>query len=462
MRVVRELAAAVTAALALGIGGMSASAAVPVPVPATPLPVTLDTAAGYEPQTICDPTARPGSTALKDLLLATYGPATVYIPRACAAGTSEHYDGRAVDWMRSARVPAEKAMADAFVAWLLAPDADGTPHAMARRLGVMYVIWDNRMIRMYDPGRGWTEYRGCLDAANAGAGMDTTCHRNHVHLSLSWDGAAAFTSWWTGTALTRSACRAGSTSADPGQGEPQVLDGSSGAAGLVEVPAEPVLDTAAGSGAGLSGSCRLPSGRVLYPSVAGAVPEGVRAVALRVSSTSNAPARLAVWSSGSVRPTGQVSTPIGRTTTATVLVPVASDGTVALATSLGAASLRVEVVGYATGEVTVPPPPTTTPPVATAPGKPRTVRASSPARRTVRTTWRAPRTDGGATITGYRVQALTSARKGARAAGSCTVGAQRRSCTITGLTRGRTYWMSVSVSNEAGRTWAARRSVRVR
>lgn len=65
-------------------------------------------------------------------------------------------------------------------------------------------------------------------------------------------------------------------------------------------------------------------------------------------------------------------------------------------------------------------------------------------------------------MTGYRVQALTSKKKGARSAGSCTVGPKKRSCTIKGLTRGRTYWMSVSVANEAGRTWAARKSVRVR
>ncbi len=357
MRVVRELAAAVTAALALGIGGMSASAAVPAPVPPQPLPAALDTAAAYEPQTICDPTARPGSTALKGLLVDTYGPATVYIPRACASGSSEHYDGRAVDWMRSVRVPAQKEMADAFVAWLLAPATDGTPQAMARRLGIMYIIWNNRMIRMYDPGRGWTEYRSCLDAANSGSGMDNTCHRNHVHLSLSWDGAAAFTSWWTGTALLTPACRAMTSSAAPGPGATQLVGDLAAVPGLVEVPAVPVLDTAVGSGAGLSGPCRLASGRILHASVAAAVPDSASAVALRVTSTSNAPARLAIWSSGAVRPAGQLATPLGTATSATVLVPVASDGTVALATSLGAAAVRAEVVGYATGDVTVPPPP---------------------------------------------------------------------------------------------------------
>ena len=37
----------------------------------------------------------------------------------------------------------------------------------------MYIIWDSRMIRMYDPGRGWTEYNNCLDPARSGTGTST-------------------------------------------------------------------------------------------------------------------------------------------------------------------------------------------------------------------------------------------------------------------------------------------------
>lgn len=450
----RLFLATVVGALVAGSIAAPAHAAPPVPKPKVALPVALDLAAGYEAQTTCDPTPKPGAVALRDLLVATYGAATVHLGRTCTSSTSEHFDGRAVDWMRSVRIPAQKAQAEAFVSWLLAPAADGTPQAMARRLGVMYVIWNNRMIRMYDPGRGWTNYRNCKAASRSGKALDTTCHRNHVHLSMSWDGAAAQTSFWSGAAQTLPPCRARTSGADPGAGTARVVDPAR-VKGLVTVPANLILDTARGAGAGLSGGCRLRSGRALFPTarVAGVVPPRADGVLLRVTSTSNAPTRLAVWSSGGTRPTGQLVTPIG-TTTATVLVPVASDGTVALGTAMGAARVTAAVVGYVGDAAGAPQ-------VATRPSVPRSVKVRS-AKRSVTTRWKAPRTDGGAAITGYRVEALASAKKGARVIGSCTASAGKRRCTISGLTKGTRYWMSVSVGNEVGRTWAKRVKVRVR
>jgi hypothetical protein len=235
-------------------------------------------------------------------------------------------------------------------------------------------------------------------------------------------------------------------------------------AGLVRVDPIPLLDTAAGLGAGLSGGCRALAGRALFPSAAppAAVPPGVRWAAVQVTSRSNAPARLAAWSSGAGRPSGQVSTPIG-TTTATLLVPVASDRTIGLGTSLGAATLSARLVGYVPGEptITTPPAPDPVPPAAQRPGKPRAVKAKS-ARRAVTTRWKPPTSAGSTPITGYRVQALTSKKKGAGVAGTCTAGPAARSCTIKGLKKGRKYWMSVSVTNAVGSTWAARKPVRVR
>ena len=122
---------------------------------------------------------------------------------------------------------------------------------MARRLGIMYIIWDSRMIRMYDPGRGWTEYRGCQAPANAGASLDTTCHRNHVHMSLSWDGAAAITSWWTGAAQTQPYCPTMSSRATPGTGAGLVVPDLSAVPGAVPITPTAILDTRAGVGAGL-------------------------------------------------------------------------------------------------------------------------------------------------------------------------------------------------------------------
>ncbi|MGB7982202.1 MAG: hypothetical protein WCF36_15580 [Candidatus Nanopelagicales bacterium] len=343
--------------------GTPVQAAQPEPKPSVTLPKALDNPAFYEAQTLCDPVARPGANALSDLLKATYGPATVYIPRGCTSSTSEHFDGRAVDWMRSMRVPAQKAQADAFVNWLLAPAADGTPHEMARRLGIMYIIWNSRMIRMYDPGRGWTDYRSCLSSANSGRGLDTSCHRDHVHFSMSWDGAARNTSWWSGKAQTQSFCSARSTSAKPASGTPEVIAAGAKVTGLVTVRATTILDTRAGSGAGLTGSCRALAGRSLYPraTVSGLVPTSARWAAVRVTSVSNAPARLSAWSAGASRPRGLIATPIG-STKATVLVPIGSDGTIGLGTSLGSANLSAQVVGYVAGSGT---PSVTTDPAST-------------------------------------------------------------------------------------------------
>jgi hypothetical protein len=464
MRRVQIVGAATFAALLVGVLGAPVAAVPPTPIPKVVLPAAIDLPAFYEKQTVCDPTAKPGATALADLLVTTYGPATIYIPRSCTSSTSEHFDGRAVDWMRSVRVPAEKEMADAFVAWLLAPALDGTPHEMARRLGIMYIIWDNRMIRMYDVARGWTEYGNCLDAANAGPGMDTSCHRNHVHLSLSWDGAAGITSWWTGAAQALPLCPAQSTAAVPGVGTPTAVADLATVAGLVRVDPIPVLDTAAGLGAGLSGGCRALAGRSLFPAAVPAtvVPAGSRWAALQVTSTSNAPAQLAAWSSGAPRPSGQVGTPIG-TTAGTVLVPVASNGTIGVGTSLGAATISAQLVGYVPGEPTIATPvdPAPPAPVAAPPSKPRAVTAKS-ARRAVTTRWKAPTSVGSSPLTGYQVQALTSKKKGAAVAGACTTGPGARSCTIKGLKKGKKYWMSVSVANAAGGAWAARKPIRVR
>ncbi len=448
----------------------------PTPVPPVVLPAEVDNATHYDPQRECDSSATPGAAALAQLLVDTYGPATTYITRACTSSTSEHFDGRAVDWMRSVRDPGEKEMADSFVAWLLAPAVDGTPHEMARRLGIMYVIWDNRMIRMYDPGRGWTDYRGCMDPSKDAKSLDTTCHRNHVHLSMSWDGAAMATSWWTGVAQTRPWCPSGGSGAAPGTGEVVVVPDPGAVPGAVAVPATPVLDTRAGSGAGLVGPCRIGAGRVVHPQAAvpGIIPADATSVVLQLTTTSTAPAHVAVWSSGGSRPDGQLSVPMG-TATSHVVVPLASDGSIAIGTSQGALDVAAAVVGYRRADA---------PPIvpaaggsgdgtgqqasagpdgeaeASRPSKPRRVKAKGK-RRSVKVRWKAPRADGGSPVTGYTVLALKGKRKGAKVAGSCTAGPDRRSCKVRGLKK-RKYWISVSVANEAGTSWAKRKKVRVR
>jgi len=188
--------AALLAACATTAGSLPAQAVAPPATPPT-LPAGIESLAGYVPVTSCDPHAKPGVTALGRLLVRTY-PGTSYgIDRTCGSSpTSEHNEGRAIDWMVSVRTPARAAQANAVLTWLLAKDAAGNPYANARRLGVMYIIWNNKMWRAYDSGSGWREYRGCT--TRTARSSDTTCHRDHIHISLSWEGAMRRTSFWTG------------------------------------------------------------------------------------------------------------------------------------------------------------------------------------------------------------------------------------------------------------------------
>lgn len=87
----------------------------------------------------------------------------------------------------------QHAAALAAINWLLATDRVGHRFAMARRLGVMYLIYDNRMWGAWD-GR-WEPYNNC--AHLPARANDNACHRTHVHISLSWNGALGRTTFWT-------------------------------------------------------------------------------------------------------------------------------------------------------------------------------------------------------------------------------------------------------------------------
>ncbi|WP_370617250.1 hypothetical protein [Mumia sp. Pv 4-285] len=180
---------------------LAVALAPPSAAKAPPSPVTLSTIelpAGHVGQVSCA-RPHPGTVRLGSLLVRTW-PATSWMAaRDCGTSGSEHYDGRAVDWMTNARTVKGKKRGNDLVAWLLATDAAGNRFANARRLGVMYIIWNNKIWSTYRSRDGWRSYNGCTAKARAGAGSDTTCHRNHVHISLSWAGARGYTSYWDGT-----------------------------------------------------------------------------------------------------------------------------------------------------------------------------------------------------------------------------------------------------------------------
>ena len=183
----RAIATCLTLVVATVVTLTLPNAALAAPETRTP-GAAIEVLSPYQGQTICDPVARPGVTRFKDLVLATYaGTADAGLARACSTGgSSEHKEGRAWDWRVSTSNPTQAAQARDLLTWLLATDVHGNTAAMARRLGVMYVIWDRRVWKSYQASLGWQAYTGASP------------HTDHVHVSFSWAGASGETSYWTG------------------------------------------------------------------------------------------------------------------------------------------------------------------------------------------------------------------------------------------------------------------------
>ena len=148
----------------------------------------IEPLAGYQAQMTCSPIAKPGVTDFSRRLLRAF-PTTrsLGIVRACSAGgRSEHKEGRAFDWGVTVRSAADRKRVAAVMTWLLKTDRFGNRYAMARRLGIQYMIWNRRIWGSYAADSGWRRYRGASP------------HTDHVHFSFTWAGARARTSFWTG------------------------------------------------------------------------------------------------------------------------------------------------------------------------------------------------------------------------------------------------------------------------
>lgn len=341
---------AVLTVLALVLGTvvvLASAASAAAPEPATPsFGRQIDPLAGYDPQRTCSPDAKPGTLAFADLIRKTYGSTqSIGISRACSTGgTSEHKEGRALDWMRNMRVTAEREQVDALVTWLMRTDQYGNTYAMVRRLGVMYMIWKSRIWRAYDPtrggGSGWTEYSSCLSRYTSSR-YDTMCHRDHLHISMSWPGARAQTSWYTG-ASQPTACTT------TGTAQPPTLP--TAPTRFVPLTQARIVNTVTGIGVGVT-DCRLVA---QHPSVfqvtgRGGVPaSGVSAVAVQVRlHKPSQSASLTAFPAGAAQPAGfTVSAPAGSTRTATTVLPVSPDGKIATSLSAGTAEFSLDVLGH--------------------------------------------------------------------------------------------------------------------
>jgi hypothetical protein len=192
-RLLTLIAVAALAVAGLIASGPSASAA--VPHTARHFSASIEDYTAYVPQDSCDPRPKRGTTMFGNMLTRTYKGTTWGSYRPCDGSVSEHHDGRAIDWMVSSRNRAQHQMGIDFWHWLLATDKYGNKYAMARRLGVMYIIFNGRMWGMWN--QKWTEYLHCR-TKQKGRAYDNLCHRTHMHISLSWNGARGLTSYWTG------------------------------------------------------------------------------------------------------------------------------------------------------------------------------------------------------------------------------------------------------------------------
>jgi hypothetical protein len=187
---------ALLVAAALAVATLVGPAAVAGPVDATDgggLPV--EDYASYDPQTTCTKTPRAGTVALGEWLVATYGGAGGAVNRPCSdAGASEHKDGRAVDWTLNADNPADRKLAKTFLAAAFATDAEGNPAALARRMGIMYIIWSDRFYPAYHQFEPETYLSSSCRSKRRCS--KTLRHRDHLHISLSKAGAKGLTSFY--------------------------------------------------------------------------------------------------------------------------------------------------------------------------------------------------------------------------------------------------------------------------
>jgi hypothetical protein len=151
--------------------------------------------ASYDPQKKCTKKPRPGTVALGQWLVDTYGGGGGAVNRPCSgSGTSEHKDGRAVDWTLNAADPADRKLAKEFLAAAFATDEAGNTHALARRMGIMYVIWNDHFYPAYDQFEK-EKYlsSGCRSRKKC---SKTLRHRDHMHISLSKAGGKGLTSFY--------------------------------------------------------------------------------------------------------------------------------------------------------------------------------------------------------------------------------------------------------------------------
>lgn len=153
--------------------------------------------ADWQPQTRCSPKAKVGTKTLARWIVARQGGGYGPISRACkVGGTSEHKEGRAFDWTLDANRKRDRQRARQFLRYVQRTDAAGNEDAAARRMGIMYLIWNDHMYAAWD-GFEPEDYlsSSCKRKRRC---SKTLRHRDHMHISLSRPGGRGRTSWYAG------------------------------------------------------------------------------------------------------------------------------------------------------------------------------------------------------------------------------------------------------------------------
>ncbi len=166
----------------------------PVAVAAAP----VEDFSTYQPQTKCNPKAKSGTLQLAAWLQRKYkGTGSLGISRACGhGGVSEHKEGRAFDWAINATSARDRKYAADFLSTIFATDRNGNVAAKARRMGIMYLIWNDHI---YSSGRSFakTPYlSSSCKRKRINKCPATLRHRDHMHISLSKAGGRGDTSWY--------------------------------------------------------------------------------------------------------------------------------------------------------------------------------------------------------------------------------------------------------------------------
>ena len=153
--------------------------------------------ARYDPQSTCSPKVKTGTRTLGRWIVLTYRGGYGPTSRACRGRSiSEHKEGRAFDWRLNARSRTDRVRAARFLTRITATGPTGEEAELARRMGVMYLIWSDRIYAAYDGFRPRAYRSSSCRNKPLSKCPRTLRHRDHMHISLSREGAAARTSFY--------------------------------------------------------------------------------------------------------------------------------------------------------------------------------------------------------------------------------------------------------------------------